>query len=262
MHPNNRYLLLGDLHLGALEGDDDRELEQEAIELLEYCRKTDLKLLLLGDLFDYWMEYPSQVPHLAPRFQKALADYNRQTGPTLYITGNHDNWTQGYFESIGCVVCSESVRFTIDNARILLLHGDGLTDKKMNLPRPVWHRLLRSRSFVRIFQTLFPSRTGLRIMAAFSSWSRKKSGDSPVRLDQWARETLEFGSDDFVICGHDHTPRIRRWRDGTYMNCGAFLTNRTAVRYTNGTPELVVWNAGERQLNPLIDRQETQTGGR
>ncbi|MGM0505773.1 MAG: UDP-2,3-diacylglucosamine diphosphatase [Bacteroidota bacterium] len=261
-HPNDRYLLLGDLHLGSLGGEAGNELEREAVELLEYCREADLKLLLLGDLFDYWMEYPGHVPHIAPQFREALANYNRVTGPTLYITGNHDNWTRSYFDSIGCVVCGESIRLQIDNSTLLLLHGDGLADPDMNLPRPIWHRLLRSPSFIRLYQAIFPSQTGLRIMAAFSSWSRKKSANSPVRLDRWARETLEIGPDDFVICGHDHTPRIRHSRGGTYINCGAFLTSRTAVRYTNGQPEIVVWNAGERQLTPWIDPKTTQRDGR
>lgn len=256
-HPNDRYLFLGDLHLGALGGESDRQLEQEAIDLLDYCLEKDLKLLLLGDLFDYWMEYPQDVPRIAPRFREKLSEYNRKTGTTIYITGNHDNWTREYFESIGCLVCNESVQLPIGSRTALLLHGDGLVDPKMNLPRPLWHRILRSTTFVRLYQTLFPSRTGLRIMAAFSAWSRHGSTESPDRLDRWARETLEIGSHDFVICGHDHTPRIRHWRGGTYINCGAFLTSRTAVRYTNGTPEIVVWNAKRRKLTPWNDLQTT-----
>lgn len=256
-HPNDRYLLLGDLHIGARGGEADRELEQEAIDLLTYCQTHDLKLLLLGDLFDYWMEYPQKVPTLASRFREKLSDYNRLTGPTLYITGNHDNWTRDYFESIGCIVCNESVRLPIGDTSVLLLHGDGLADPSMNLPRPLWHRLLRSGSFVKIYQKIFPPRAGLRVMAAFSSWSRNGGIDSPDRLDRWARETLDIGSYDFVICGHDHTPRIRHWGEGTYINCGAFLTSRTAVRYTNDTPELVVWNAKERRLTPWNDQQTT-----
>lgn len=261
-HPNDRYLFLSDLHLGTGSGREEHQLEQEAVHLLDHCIEADLKLVLLGDLFDYWMEFGDSVPPIAHRFLDALQRYNRIAGPTLYITGNHDNWTSGYFESIGCTVEPEWSQLPLGDRTSLLLHGDGLADPAMNLPRPVWHRLLRSGWFVTLFQHLFPARTGWRIMATFSRWNRERETETPERLDRWARETLEIGPYDFVICGHDHIPRIRYWDGGIYMNCGAFYSNRTAIRYTNGKPELVVWKESDRCLHTHSDNTDNLTDGR
>lgn len=248
------HLFLSDVHIGAFEDDFDRVLQHDLITLIQYCSDNRIQLHILGDLFDYWMEYSTWRPHLGQQVLNSLQNYVKKIGPVNYITGNHDNWTKGYFEDIGFNVTSEFFDITIDNKRFFLHHGDGLNDLSYNLPRPVMHRLLRNKIFVKLYQTILPPRTGLKVMKAFSNFSKQRAYCDPSVLDSWAEDFLTSSDFDIVISGHDHQPRVLTFTEGTYMNLGTFFNDRTVALYTNGGLDLVVWDAAQNLLYPFEQR--------
>lgn len=249
--PPQKHLFLSDVHLGGFAEHVNRWIEQSLIRLLDYCQTNQIKMYVLGDLFDYWMEYPRHHPELGGALRERFKAYNRHLGPTLYITGNHDNWTRTYFSEIGFDVEREYRVISLDGERVLLLHGDGTIDSKGRIRRPLPHRLLRNSRFVRLFQTLFPPETGLSIMKRFSQLNRfwgEKRGTEPSKLNKWAERTLKETQTGIIICGHDHEPRILNFPFGTYLNSGNFYIDQTVVIYNNNGFELVFWDDGERQL--------------
>lgn len=251
LSPTAPLLFLSDAHLGGFSEEKNEELEQQLIHLIDYCQAHGIKIFVLGDLFDYWMEYPGYVPDLGKNLNKRFEQYNDELGPTLYITGNHDNWTRSYFEDIGFWIESEYRKLVIGDQKLLLVHGDGILDESGHLKRPPMHRLLRNETFVSYYQKLLPPKAGLWTMKWFSRLNRLFGSlrADPVPLNAWGEDTLEGTDIDIIICGHDHFPRKKEFNFGTFLNLGTFYKHRTMALYNNRGFNLVVWNDASGQLN-------------
>lgn len=252
----NKSLFISDAHLGGFSPSINRRVELELIDLIDFCETNNYEIHILGDLFDYWMEYPNYKPELAKDLLLRFDNYNRDTGSTLYITGNHDNWTNGYFKTIGFEVESNHRFLHLDEKKVMLLHGDGLDDPSFGLHRPLFHRLLRNSTFIKIYQTLLPPAAGLQVMKKFSRIARAREVDETEKnLNKWAEKELERSDTDFIICGHDHTPRILEFGFGTFINLGTFYEHHTVAEYNNGNFSLVTWNPTAGQLQPFTPKK-------
>ena len=242
-------LFISDAHLGGFSEQENARIESELIQLLNFCQRNNIHLAVLGDLFDYWMEYPNTVPKLGQQLLGRFEEFNNQLGPTLYITGNHDNWTGGHLQNRGFVIEHEFKTFSIDDKLFMVLHGDGLSDNKFNLPRPKLHRFIRSDSFIRIFQRVLPPRMGLTIMKYFSRLTRflDQNQDEETLL-QWAKYQLKHQKVSTIICGHNHVPRQKQFPFGTYINLGTFYKHRTMAYYNKGEISLVHWELQTQSL--------------
>lgn len=245
------HLFLSDVHLGAFNDRTNKHLEEQVIALIRYCAERSIRLHILGDLFDYWMEYPGEVPGLGLELLNEFEQYNRTVYPATYILGNHDNWDRGYFEELGFGVSSNHYLLEEDNKRFFLHHGDGLADPMYQLPRPLYHRVLRSNWFTRLYQTILPPDAGLHLMKTFSSMSRKKIESAPERLNQWSKNLLNSSTFHYVLSGHDHIARMETFPFGTYINPGAFFKDYLVAYYTNNELTLVRWCTDGHKLIPF-----------
>lgn len=252
------HLFLSDVHIGAFPRHTDHEIKQDLISLIDHCKLHDIQIHILGDLFDYWMEYPSSYPSIGDEVLEHFAEYMQSRAPVNFITGNHDNWTTGYFEKLGFSVSHEFIDLTLDGKRYFLHHGDGLKDPEFNLPRPFMHRILRNKFFITMYQKLMPPSLGLKLMIAVSKLSKKRAFSDPSILDRWAKEFLKSTRYDVMLCGHDHHPRAIDYNEGTYINLGTFFEHRTVVLYTNNQLELVVWNAENREFSPYNKKHQAK----
>lgn len=248
------HLFLSDVHIGAFEEDADSMIRRDLISLVEYCAIHKIQIHILGDLFDYWMEYPEWHPSLGSNVLEVMEAYNKKVAPINFIMGNHDNWTKGHFEKLGFNVSHEFFEITLGDKRVFLHHGDGLKDPAYHLSRPPFHRILRNKIFVKLYQSLLPPKTGLRLMKAFSDSSKRGDYCDPSILDNWSENFLKTTNYDVVISGHDHKPRVLNFKDSTYINLGTFFDHRTVSLYNNGSLELVVWDAAEKTLLPFEHR--------
>lgn len=250
---SDRLLFVADAHLGAFSTSKNQALEQSLIRLIDFCEENCYKIHVLGDLFDYWMEYPDYHPPLAENLLKRFRRYHQSFSSTLFITGNHDNWTWGYLSSLGFDIEPGTRNYTIDGQKLMLLHGDGLPDPENgSLKRPLLHQILRNKYFINCYQTLLPPRLGISVMRAFSRISRTtESGRMEKQtLNQWAKHYLSHTNTDIIITGHDHFPRIKTIPSGTFINTGAYYKDKTVVTYNNGHFDLVIWNDKLRELQP------------
>lgn len=246
-------LFISDVHLGGFAEKENERIESELVQLISFCERNNIQLAILGDLFDYWMEYPDTVPSLGQQLLRRFEEYNRQFGPTLYITGNHDNWTRGHFSDRGFYVEPESFSLKLGSKSVLLLHGDGLTDPNLNLERPLMHRVLRSPQFIRLFQSIFSASTGINIMKYFSRLNRRFDDQSAdgSDLNNWAANHLQKTNTDLIISGHDHIPRKKQFAFGCYINLGTFCKHRTMAYYNNNTIQIVSWEPESQTLQPF-----------
>lgn len=243
-------LFLSDAHLGGFSPSENARIEEELIQVIDYCQQRNIRMAILGDLFDYWMEYPRHTPSLGKRLLDRFETFNRQLGPTLYITGNHDNWTRNHLRERGFYLEREHFTSTIGSKQLMMLHGDGLEESSYNLPRPPFHRLLRNDWFIKGYQWVLPARWGVQLMKYFSRLSRwRNSPEEETKiLDQWSRQKLEKSAVDMIICGHDHVPRKNEFSFGTYVNLGTFYQHRTMALYNKDRLALVSWEHASQTL--------------
>lgn len=253
-----KHLFLSDVHLGALPPRENRLLEDSLISLVRHCADQNIRIHLLGDLFDYWMEYPEHRPDLGERVCREFESYNRTVHSCTFVTGNHDNWTRGYFSDIGFNVEPDFQTMRLEGKSIFMHHGDGLQQPEFGLPRPLFHRLLRNRRFINLYQKLLPPDAGLHLMKTFSEWSRANPETNPERLNRWSASFLRKREYDVVISGHDHIPRMETFTHGLYINPGSFFGDRTAALYTNNRFQLVTWRADSQHFKPFNSPFEKQ----
>jgi len=245
-----RHIFVSDVHLGAFDTHMNQKLENDMVALIDYCEENSIHITILGDLFDYWMEYPGFHPDLGERMLKRFSEYNQSVKSTLFITGNHDNWTTGFFKEIGFDVEPEFRIVELEGKKVFLLHGDGLQNHEYKLPRPFLHRFIRHPLFIKFYQLCLPPSYGIHMMKSFSEISRKRENFDIKRLNNWARQTLSAFPFDYIISGHDHFQRNETFPGGSYINCGPFYEERNVVFYTNQEFHLVTWNAKDKLLKP------------
>ncbi len=246
-------LFISDVHLGGFSQEEDERIESELIQLINYCQRNGIRMAILGDLFDYWMEYPDHVPDIGKKLLDRFETFNRELGPTLFITGNHDNWTGNHLQKRGFYIEHEQVDITLNGDSIMLMHGDGLADDKHSFPRPSMHQFIRSKKFVRLYQKILPPAIGLTVMKYFSRFSRLLSSETPQgdKLNRWVRQTLDETDFDIIICGHDHIPRFQQFTFGSYINLGTFCKHQTMAFYNNGKASLVCWKPDIQSIKPF-----------
>lgn len=245
------HLFLSDVHFGAFAADKQIRLEKDLISLIQYCKKNNIYLHVLGDLFDYWMEFDNYVPPLGTKILNCFEEYHQTAGKTCYVTGNHDFWTIGHFKQKGFDVYTDYTTLQVNGLTIFLFHGDGVSDTTYNLKRPFLNTLLRKTWFTNIYRFLFSGPAANRLMEKFSAFTRNPEGLNPNQLNEWANILLTQYPFDAVFCGHDHIPRMETFNDKFYINCGAFHKDYTLGQYTNTGFDLVKWNSSNKSLTPF-----------
>ncbi|MFW5972921.1 MAG: metallophosphoesterase, partial [Bacteroidota bacterium] len=91
------HLVVADIHFGRDSEEVEREKERQLVSCLRSFSGEVDGLILLGDIFDYYVEYSTLVPKGFLRFQALLAEWADQGVHVLYLAGNHDPWHIDYY---------------------------------------------------------------------------------------------------------------------------------------------------------------------
>lgn len=235
--------ITSDIHLGAV----PTETETAFLRFLDHVGAEASRLILPGDLFDFWFEYGNVVPGEHFRVLAALAELVDAGVPVLVTGGNHDAWGGGFLrEHVGIEYHEGHVRTEIFGRPALLAHGDGLG--KGDLKYRMLKAVLRSRPAIWGFRALHPE-LGMRLARRVSTTEAKADTD-PGKvgrarfIEAWARETLAGDPElAYVVCGHAHLPTVtevegRRY----YLNAGDWLSHWSYVTVApDGSPTLRSW---------------------
>ncbi|MEO0858505.1 MAG: metallophosphoesterase, partial [Bacteroidota bacterium] len=90
-------LFLSDLHLGRGTPAESRAAERDVCALLDAHASALDALVLVGDVFDAYMEYRHLVPKGFVRLQGRLAALVDAGVPVTYVVGNRDPWHLDHF---------------------------------------------------------------------------------------------------------------------------------------------------------------------
>ncbi|SDL62765.1 UDP-2,3-diacylglucosamine diphosphatase [Kriegella aquimaris] len=223
-----------DNHLGAPTMEQSRPREKKFVAWLDEIKQDAGAIFLLGDLFDFWMEYKSVIPKGFTRTFGKLAELSDAGIPIYYFVGNHDLWMNGYFEEeLNIPVFHEPQQFTFNKTSFFIGHGDGLGpgDKGYKRMKKVF-----TNPVAKWFYRWVHPDWGVRLAQYFSVKNKMISGDEDVKflgedkewLVQYAKRKLEQQHYDYFVFGHRHLPlEIDLDANSTYVNLGDWISYYT-----------------------------------
>ncbi len=242
-----RIYFASDLHLGAPDAASSLEREKLFVRWLnEVVRPNATELYIVGDLFDFWLEYKRVVPRGFVRVLGKLAELCDDGLPVHFFTGNHDLWVIDYFkEEIGMQVHTQPLRTKIGGKQFMIGHGDGLG------PGDTGYKILKRYFFTsKLCQFLLrsmPPDWAVGLGSYLSRRSRLVNGEHDARflgneqewLVQYARRKLETEAIDYFVFGHRHLPlTVELNEHSRYVNLGDWIKYNTYAIYDGNTLEL------------------------
>ncbi len=237
--------LTSDVHLGAV----SPETEAAFRRWLDSVAPDAERIVINGDLFDFWFEYDSAIPRGYTRVLGRLASLVDAGVDVVLVGGNHDWWGGTYLrEEIGVAFHQDPVVIDLGGLRTFLAHGDGLG--RGDLGYRLLRLVLRGRLTRWAFRWLHPD-LGAAVARRVSHTEARDDESSEAKkgralyLERWAGEKLaEDPSLDLVAVGHTHTPVLRELEPGRwYLNSGDWLRHRSyAVLAGGGPPRLERWS--------------------
>ena len=250
----NKLYFVSDAHLGS--GDDSRERELSLCRLLDSMKTDAKRLVLLGDMFDFWFSYKHVVPRGHVRLLGKLAELADAGVEIHYYIGNHDMWLFDYLEKeIGVVMHTEPDIMEFDGRRFLIGHGDGLGGFDPGYDH--LKKIFRNRACQRLF-ALLPPRLTFPIAQRWSDSNKLRHqreglqhylGDDREGIVIYMKERMQHDQFDYAVFGHRHTPldmeistqAIKHSGNQAikYINTGDWLDHRSYAVYAEGNIKLV-----------------------
>ena len=219
-----------DNHLGAPTKEASFPREKKFVAWLDEVKHDAAAIFLLGDLFDFWMEFKTVVPKGFTRTLGKLAEISDSGIPIYYFVGNHDLWMNGYFEEeLNIPVYHKPKEFTFNDKTFFIGHGDGLGphDKGYKRMKKVF-----TNPFCKwLFRWLHPD-LGVRMAQHLSVKNKLISGDDDAKflgednewLVQYCKRKLEDKHRDYFVFGHRHLPlNIDLNNQSRYINLGDWV---------------------------------------
>jgi UDP-2,3-diacylglucosamine hydrolase len=208
------------------------------------------RLYLLGDIFDFWFEYPSVVPRYYCDILEALSSL-RRSGTELYIAGgNHDFWLGPYIsQSLGFKILPALATHEIQGLRIAMTHGDTLLpgDRAYKALKAI----IRSKPAIALARAVHPD-----LLYAFAKrFSRASKGITEKKTERAARTLLSMApnalfrwDNDVFIMGHIHFPCLERFGERTFVILGDWELNCSYLMIRDGRLSLGFYRPGESTL--------------
>ncbi len=253
-----RALFLSDIHLGS------RACRAE--ELLSFLKAYEPEcIFLIGDIIDFWaMSRNVHWPQSHNTVVQKMLKLARHGTRIVLIPGNHDEALREYVgHSFGDItVARDYVHAAADGKRYALLHGDEY-DQVTTCHR--WVSLLGDFSYQLLVDlnralSLIRRKLGVSGHWSLADYAKRNVLRAVSFISDFenavVRNVKRLGLDG-VICGHIHTPVIKRIDGITYINCGDWVDSCTAiVEHYDGRMQLVRWVHTEPVGVPLAAAAE------
>ncbi len=230
LEPGKKVYFASDNHLGAPTRKESLPREKKFVSWLNEIQEDAGAIFLLGDLFDFWMEYKQVVPKGFVRVLGKLAELTDAGLPIYFFVGNHDLWMNGYFEEeLNIPVFHQPQEFIINDKSFLIGHGDGLG------PGDTGYKRMK-KVFVHpvskwLYRWVHPD-IGIHVAQYLSVKNKTISGEEDVTflgednewLVQYSKKKLEEKEYDYFVFGHRHLPLEIELKPGvTYLNLGDWI---------------------------------------
>lgn len=219
---------ISDVHLGT------RGCNAEA--LLDFLRHHEFETLyVVGDLIDVWaLRRGIYWPQAHNDVIQKLLRAGRKGTRIIYIPGNHDEFISGFLGEYGAAsIQPRAIHRCADGRRILVIHGHELDTVVQNHR---WLALLGDLGYRALLQLNTPVNR-VRRWLGLGYWSLSAAVKRNVKnavsfIGEFEKAIVRFSSSERVsgvLCGHIHSPVIRRIDGVDYYNCGDWVESCTAL---------------------------------
>lgn len=229
-----KTIFIGDAHLQGT-GDEN---QKSFCTFLDSLKESGIKkLVIMGDLFDFWYGYNDVVYYHYLPVLSALDKLKKSGVAISYIEGNHDLKLGPYFtKELGIEVYDKSFTLNMDGKKMLVMHGDTCDT---GIGYTFWRALIRSLP-VKILIKILPPSTVWNLGKFLSKNSRQYNDERGRHVDAMLKEHATkkiIAGYDAVIMGHSHLLGIQEITDGdikgSYINTGSWL-NKEYILFEDG----------------------------
>ena len=219
-------LVLSDVHLGAHSPLQEQLLRQHLTLLMDKCVEQQTQLIILGDLFDYWLESGKHFPPAFKDWLNTFESYHTKAPSIYLVTGNHDHWAGQILENAGFTLINDYLRLRNKTHSFVLFHGDGLLTPEMEMIRFGLNAKFRESSWNTLFSHLLPYHVRVWLMRSFSSYRRSRFHNEDERefLQTYFWQWLEHSRYDVAVYGHTHLRFLIHKNQKTLINLGEMIT--------------------------------------
>ena len=223
--------IFSDAHLGSAAPEKEAEKVLMIEKLFEKVKTDGDRLIILGDLFDFWFEYKHAMPKDHHKVLFMLHELKSRGIQIDYISGNHDFWIDDFFEEhIGVEVHRDIFDLEYNGKKIHFIHGDGLAPADRGYR--VLKRILRNPVNIWLYRKLPPD-WAIPLAKYVSGSSRDYTGRRDHTFapayEKYAKDKLSEGYD-IVVIGHLHIPVYEKYDTGVYINTGDFINHFSYAR--------------------------------
>jgi UDP-2,3-diacylglucosamine hydrolase len=251
------YYFISDIHLGIKSDIGVKEQESVLLMFLDEIKKDAKELIIIGDLFDCWIEYRQVVPKGFYRFLTKLGEIINEGIKVTYLSGNHDFWYGKYFmEEFGIEIIHKPVSKEIEGKKFFLHHGDGLAYKDTGYK--ILKVILRSKVSQFLYSLLHPD-IGIWLAKKSSSSSREYTGKKNYSLRDGLQDyaVKKFGEGyNYVLMGHRHFAYTYSENGGTYANLGDWVRIFSYGEFRNGEFKLKKFYDKDKKQIVAFDKRE------
>ncbi|MCK4330382.1 UDP-2,3-diacylglucosamine diphosphatase [candidate division WOR-3 bacterium] len=224
---SDKIFFISDLHLGK--DRDEKKKIKKLFSFFDYIVSRASILYIVGDFFDFYFEYRTQIPKMYYEVYRHLSNLIDNGIEIHYFIGNHDYWLRDFLESIGLIMHRTSEKATLHGKRIYIAHGNGMISFDPG------DLLLRNRFAISLFYLLHPD-LAYKIGSYVSRLSRSNSQKKDIRwkkLYSIAKKIFEDNID-MVILGHIHEPIHKRIDGHDFILLGDWTEHFTYAMLNNG----------------------------
>jgi len=230
-----KTIFISDTHLQGLADKN----QQTLVNFLDQIKEDTNLLVILGDLFDFWMGNNKKAfEQYRPILDKLLEIKERGIG-IKYLEGNHDFFLGSFFSrDLKAEIYPDFLEMDLEGKRIYLAHGD-LVDSEDYHYR-AFRTFLRNKLVFYLLRTL-PDTVAWKLANRFSRTSRESretvEKDYQRIFQEFAFSKFEQGFD-VVILGHSHQQEFFRTSIGgkerLYVNLGYCREQLSYLVYEGG----------------------------
>jgi len=234
-----RTIFLADAHLKAPTDRNYRLL----LRFLDSLKGNTETLFIMGDLFDFWLGFPSHPFRQYDPVLEALLDLTRNGCRIVYFEGNHDfHLGMVFSKHLAAEIHPGPAVMTIQGKRLLLCHGDQINhaDHGYRLLRFLLHNQL-----VAYAVRHFPPALAVKVKNRLQHTSRSSYQVNQKRwnyreiIRDFARSAQQQGCDGLVT-GHFHLAFREELppRPFTVLSLGDWMEQLTYGEMRNGELQL------------------------
>ena len=202
---------ISDIHLMLDESSDESAKRESLYRFLNFVRTTRGTLFFVGDLFDFYFEYPDVIPKSYFDFYNKAFQLKKAGVDLRFIAGNHDYWVLDFMKKkLMNHTYFDDTTFSLRGKNFYITHGDGVLS--WDYGYRILKKIIRSPFFIWCFRLLHPT-LAYKIARKVSRTENHPELPEEVRekvrneLKKYALTHFQKGFD-YMVCGHYHLNEI------------------------------------------------------